>query len=259
MKCNINNMDNNSMAKAYGEDFNLCTEEIINTIEKIYKLESIDTNFRHEDVDVALYNCDYYIRPGKEKTQFMKKLQEIVREIKKDLYDKPEWLVHRRFSMEAIKLIKESFDEKYFMEQIACGREDISPVEKDKLISYFKRFDERQLKEFFTIMIVSRHEHGLFISGPSSAILWSNIDDACRELGHKVPMELDSDEGRKFIANNPIYYLKWLDKKIIANILCEAIDKDLSLANSVAKKFYKSGYEATLNYINIKLKERSIA
>ena len=57
MKCNVNN----SMAKAYGEDFNLSTEEIINTIEKIYKLESIDTNFRHEDVEVALYNYDYYI------------------------------------------------------------------------------------------------------------------------------------------------------------------------------------------------------
>ena len=24
MKCNINNMDKNSMAKAYGKDFNLC-------------------------------------------------------------------------------------------------------------------------------------------------------------------------------------------------------------------------------------------
>ena len=35
MKCNVNN----SMAKAYGEDFNLSTEEIINTIEDAYSTE----------------------------------------------------------------------------------------------------------------------------------------------------------------------------------------------------------------------------
>ena len=255
MKCNVNN----TMAKAYGEDFNLSTEEIINTIEKIYKLESIDTNFRHEDVEVALYNYDYYIRPGKDKAQFMKKCQEIFKEIQKDLRDKPEWLVHWRFSVETMKLIKESFDEVYFKEQIARRQKEISTVGKSNLSSYLKKFDEKQLKTFICIMIACRHQHGLFISEPSSAALWKTVADKCRELGCDVPMAFDTKAGEEFLSRDPFYFFKWLDKKTIAAKLCDAIDLDVSLAGSVAKKFYNCGEEATLNYLNIKLKERTSA
>jgi len=255
MKCNMNN----SMAKAYGEDFNLSTEEIINTIEKIYKLESIDTTFRHEDVEVALYNYDYYVRPGKDKALFMKRWQEIFCGIKSDLKDKPDWLVHWRFSVETIKLIKELFDEVYFKEQIARRRKDISTVGKDKLISCLKKFDENKLKTFICIMIACRRQHGLFISEASSVALWTEIRNMCRNLGCDIPMNYDTEAGDRFISRDPFYFFKWLDKKTIVAKLCDAIDLDVSLASSVAKKFYKCGEEATLNYLNIKLKERTSA
>jgi hypothetical protein len=106
MKCNIKNKINNSMARVFGDDFNFSNEEIIEIIEKIYKLEAIDTNFRHEHVEVALYNCDYYIRPGKDKSQFMNKFQQIFCQIREDLKEMPEWLVRWRCSIELMELIK---------------------------------------------------------------------------------------------------------------------------------------------------------
>lgn len=255
MKCNVNN----SMAKAYGEDFNLSTEEIVNTIEKIYKLESIGTSFRHKDVEVAFYNNDYYIRPGKDKALFMKRWQEIFCEINNDLKDKPDWLVHWRFSMETMKLIKESFDEIYFKEQVARRRKGISAVEKDNLISYLKKFDENKLKAFICIMIACRRQHGLFISEASSVALWKEIGNMCRNLGCDVPINYDTKAGERLLSRNPFYFFEWLDKKTIAAKLCDAIDLDVSLAGSVAKKLYKCGEEATLNYLKIKLKERTLA
>ena len=36
MKCNYKNNRNNSLAKAFGEDFNFSNEEIIEIIKKIY-------------------------------------------------------------------------------------------------------------------------------------------------------------------------------------------------------------------------------
>ena len=39
---------------------------------------------------------------------------------------------------------------------------------------------------------------------------------------------------------------------MIANMLCDAIDLDIEVATSAAKKLYKSGYDAMINYINRK-------
>ena len=255
MKCNMNN----SMARAYGEEFNLSTDEIIKTIEKIYKLENIGIDFRHEEVEVALYNYDYYIRPGKEKYQFMKKWKGIFSEIKEDLKDKPDWLVHWRFSIETMKLIKESFDEVYFKEQVARRKKDMLPSDKNQLISYLKKYDESQLKAFIHLVIMCRRQYGMFISETSSVALWNEIQDMCRELGCDVPVDFGSTEGQRFLKRDPFYYFKWLDKKTIATRLCDAIDLDVALAGSTAKKFYNCGYEATLNYLNMKRKERNSA
>ena len=57
MKCNINRTTN-SMANVFGSRFDLSTEEIINTIKKISKLDVIDLTFNPLDVEVALYNND---------------------------------------------------------------------------------------------------------------------------------------------------------------------------------------------------------
>jgi len=247
------------MARAFGEEFNLSDEEIIKIIEKIYKLENIDTSFRHEDVEVALYNCDYYIRPGKDKAQFMNQFQLIFSQIKEDLKDNPEWLVRWRCSMELMDLIKQSFDEEYFKEQVARRRKESNVVSKDKLKTYLKRFDKDQLEVFLQIIVQYRLQFGMFMSNPSSAALWKRIDDACRELGYDIPFELDSAEGKNFLDSNPRYYFKYLGKATIATELCSAIDLDVALAGSVAKKLYKNGYEATLNYLHTKLTDRRSA
>ena len=70
MKCNMNKTTNN-MANVYGPEFDMSTEEIINTIRKIAKLETIDLTFNPIDVEVTLYNNDYYVRPGTSKIKFM--------------------------------------------------------------------------------------------------------------------------------------------------------------------------------------------
>ena len=253
MKCNIKNNSNNGMARAFGEEFNLSHEEIINIIKKIYKLEKNDTTFRHEDVEVALYNSDYYIRPGKEKAEFMMKFLEISNRIKEDLKEMPEWIVHWRCSLDVIELIKQSFDEAYFKEQVERRCSASSVVNKDKLNTYMKKFDEDQLEAFMTIIIAYRFQNGMFVSNPSSVAFWKGMDDACRDLGYDVPFELDSASGKEFLKTRHQYYFKYLSKKTIATMLCEAIDLDVELAGSVAKKLYNCGYEATLNYLNVKL------
>jgi len=122
-----------------------------------------------------------------------------------------------------------------------------------------KRFDEAQLKEFIRIVILYRVNYGLFISNTSSDDMWEDFNRECRKIDQTIPSEMDLPAGKALISKDPLYFFDYLSKKDIANILCDAIDLDVSLAGSVAKKLYKCGEEATLNYLNIKLKERTSA
>ena len=256
MKCNYKNNRNNSLAKAFGEDFNFSNEEIIEIIKKIYKLETMDTNFRHEHVEVALYNCDYYIRPGKAKELFMKQFYRIVEQAKADLRAMPERMAQWHCSIALIELIKQRFDEKYFEEQVKRRRLDTSAAHKDKLESYIKKFDDNQLKSFLTLILSYRLNNGLFVSNNASIAFWVEIEEECRRLGYQIPYCLDHEEGKHFLENNNLYFFNILNKEKIATKLCDAIDLDITLAEAVAEKFYQHGYEAAAQYLSTMIDNR---
>jgi hypothetical protein len=90
----------------------------------------------------------------------------------------------------------------------------------------------------------------MFVTDVGSAGFWKKIHESCRAVGVDVPQELDSVEGQKFLNNNKNVYFKVLSTKVIANMLCDAIDLDIEVASAAAKKLYKSGYDAMINYIN---------
>ena len=92
----------------------------------------------------------------------------------------------------------------------------------------------------------------MFVTDVSSAGFWAKIYESCRAAGVNVPEELDSNEGLEFLnnKNNKSFYFKALSTKVIANMLCDAIDLDIEVATSAAKKLYTSGCDAMSNYIH---------
>jgi len=56
--------------------------------------------------------------------------------------------------------------------------------------------------------------------------------------------------------NNKGYYFKVLSTKTIASMLSNAIDLNIDMATSAAKKLRKYGYPAMLTYINITVSNR---
>ena len=258
MKCNINKTTTiNNIANVFGPQFDLSTEEIINIIRKMYNLKVIDFTFNLMEAEVALYNNDYYIRPGIAKERFMGELMKLFVESKPQgnkIDDDHRWF---RFIILALNIMKKSFDEVYFEEQIARRKHSTTvTVNKDKLRTYLKKLDREVLELFLNMVISCRREHGLFISDVSSAGFWGKIHEACREVGMNVPYELDSMEGQKFLKNNKNFYFDALDTKFIANMLCDAIDLDIEMATSAAKTLYHSGCAAMTNYINRKISHR---
>ena len=253
MKCNINRTTNN-MGNVFGPQFDLSTEEIINIIRKMYKLKVIDFTFNLAEAETALYNSDYYIRPGIDKESFMNELGKLFVESKFQgdrMDEKHSWF---RFIILALNIMKKSFDEAYFEEQIVRRKQAATVTgNKDKLRMYLKKLDRNSLESFLDMVVTCRRNHGLFITDVSSAGFWAKIHESCRTAGVNVPKEFDSVEGQRFLNNNKSYYFDVLNTNVIANMLCDAIDLDVEMALSAAKKLYNSGLDTMINYINSKI------
>jgi hypothetical protein len=246
-----NNTTTNNMANVFGPEFDLSNEEIISIIRKMYNLKVIDTTFNPIEVEVALYNNDYYIRPGIAKERFINELMKLFADSipqGNKIDDDHRWF---RFTILALNIMKNSFDESYFEEQIKRRKQPSTViVNKDKLRMYLKKLDRNKLESFLEMVIICRCHHGLFITDVSSAGFWEKIHESCREAGVNVPREFDSVEGQMFLNNNKNYYFDVLNTKVIANMLCDAIDLDVEIATSAAKKLHTSGCDAMLDYVH---------
>ena len=218
----MRNNINNPMAKMFGNEFNLSTKEVADCIDRIYKLDTFDNNFRFEDVEVALCNSDYYVRPGEIKWAFKREWMKLFTEAKASGEND---LARFVFIVKLIELIKSFFDKEYFQEQIA--RRQISTSDKMKLKTYMDKFDKTQLFRFMIAVSASKSEKGMFISEASYVALFKEIDDECRRNGVNIPIALDSPEGVELLRQHPFYYFEILSTKTISDLLCEAIDLDV--------------------------------
>ena len=251
------NSNINNQASVFGEEFNLKPEEIINIIEKVCKPKYRDTSFDPKEVEIALYNCDYYIRPGAPKTRFVIECMKILQEYKWNKVKVDLDSLYTKTMLRVCVLIKNFFDEEYFNEKSKQRKTNSAlNVKKVKLVMYLKRLDKGQLESFFNTIFSCRSNYGLFISDMSSATFWEEIRRACIKAGLDVPFELDSLEGQRFLYNNKGYYFKVLSTKTIASMLSNAIDLNIDMATSAAKKLRKYGYPAMLTYINTTVSNR---
>jgi hypothetical protein len=248
------------MADVYGPEFNLTTEEIINTIRRTYQIQSIGPGFNPIEVEVTLFNKDYYIRPGTNNDHFMSKIMEVHRETKEMRGEMDDNLLHFIFIVQLLGVIKECFDEVYFEEQIARRKQSEKIItSKDKLIKYMKKFNTEQLKTFLINLIICKNSYGMFISSISSTHFWESIHTACREKGTEVPLDFSTAEGQAFLKNNLNVYFDVLDTKVISNMLCDAIDLNIKVATSAAKKLYEFGSDAMIDYVKHEANARTSA
>jgi hypothetical protein len=241
----MRNSITNPMAKMFGSEYNLSVNEIADCIERIYRLDVWDSNISYKEVEVALYNDDYYVRPGESKRAFNQAWMKLFVEAKASGEND---LASFAFAIKLINLIKDFFDEAYFREQIA--RREVSTGDKIKLKTYISKFNKIQLLQFMSATSISKSKRGMFISEASYAALFKEIDDECRKHGANIPMALDSPEGQEFLRQHPFYYFEILSAKTISNFLSDAIDLDVPLATTLARKFCNCGYEAMLNCLN---------
>lgn len=257
MKRNTNRTNDNTMARAFGPEFNYNTEEIVNIIRKMYKLESIGLDFNPIEIEVALLNYDYYVRPGESRERFMMGFYKTVKgEITLvGISDEKKEGFERFFrTIAQLRLIKTFFDKAYFEEQVKRRTSTTSIESKRELRMYLKKLTRDKLEDFLKTLVHYRLGHAMFVSEVSSVGFWDKIHKLCRAAGVKLPEDLNTTEGAEFFSNNPPdFFFDALNLKTIAEMLCDAIDLDIEIASNAAEKLYNVGYDDMITYIDSKI------
>jgi hypothetical protein len=248
MKVNVKNMNRNDSVYERPRS----TDEVIAAIERICIPDIPNIQLAPKDLDIALANYDYFVKPGIPQRQFANKFSCIFSALKNRAEDDDDAFV--RYDMALLMLIRGSFDQSYFDLQIMRRKR---PFDSRKLAIQMKRFNQEQLFHFFHHIIIYRVNHGLFISTFNSNELWERLANECREVGLNVPRELDSIEGQHFLRSNPYYYFDVLSVKKISDILFDAINLDVNIATSAAKRLNERGVDAMARYLNMKVREMS--
>lgn len=222
--------------------------EVKNAIETIVKLDVIGEEFPHKELDLAIVNCDYYVRPGVERTAFMFWFHRIMDgEFSTELLDKniPKEM---RVPMTLAGLVRTFFDKSYFEE--FCNT-PVMTVNCSIVKKIIKNFSTKELKNFFILLINGRGRGDMFISNSNSTNMWKRINDECRNVDNSIPKINEMSMAYSaFTHNNPIYFFDYLPSKKIAEIICDSIDKNMDIAEKLARLLQNSGYSDAKRYLD---------
>ena len=59
---------------------------------------------------------------------------------------------------------------------------------------------------------------------------------------------ITDDEAKEFFKNNPLYFFDYLEKEVIAEMLCRYIYHHVIMAENIAETLYTCGSDAAMEY-----------
>ncbi len=221
--------------------------KVINAIKLISNYDVVGEEFPDKELELAIINCDYYVRPGNGRTMFMFFLNRILTgNFDQDLLD-PNIPEDYRIPMILVGLVRAFFDKTYFEEQI---NKPSPKINNTQLKKHVKKLTKVELKDFIILLITGRQNRDLFISNSNSTNMWMRINEECRKIDDSIPPINDGTGAfEKYIGTDPVYFFNYLSTKQIANIICDSIDKHICDAEKIAKLIGSSGCAAAQNYL----------
>lgn len=121
----------------------------------------------------------------------------------------------------------------------------------DVLYEYLSKFNELQLKEFYTVMVHYWLSKKWFISNTSFMRLWTKFNDICwkEKKGFPNPYKART-KLVKYCQKHPFYFIDIIPPKTVAMMFVQHLDKKLSLLAKVVELIYNKGLRETFEYIN---------
>ncbi len=119
--------------------------------------------------------------------------------------------------------------------------------DKKMLNEYLNKFSKEQLMEYFDIITAYSYQDELFMEVDELSDLLKELNRQVRCVNLSFPPVMD-DENKEFFANNPLYFFDYLDKEVIADMLCRYIYYNVIMAENTAETLYNCGRDAAMQY-----------
>lgn len=123
------------------------------------------------------------------------------------------------------------------------------------LYEYLSKFNERQLKEFYTVIAHYWLNKKWFISNTSFMRLWVEFNEMCWKAQKGFPDPYKSSKKLiRYCQAHPYYFIDILPTKTVAMMFVQHLDKKLSLLAKVVELIYNKGLRETFDHINKEFK-----
>ena len=119
--------------------------------------------------------------------------------------------------------------------------------DKKMLKEYLNKFSKEQLMEYFDIVAEYSYQDELFMEVDELWELLKELNRQVRCVNLSFPSVTD-DEDKEFFVNNPLYFFDYLEKEVIADMLCRYIDCHVIMAENTAETLYNCGRDAAMQY-----------
>ena len=119
--------------------------------------------------------------------------------------------------------------------------------DKTMLKEYLNKFSKEQLKEYFDIIAEYSFQDELFMETYELSDLLKELNRQVRCVDLSFPSVTDA-EAEEFFANNPLYFFDYLDKEVIADMLCKYIYYNVIMAENTAETLYNCGRDDAMQY-----------
>jgi hypothetical protein len=189
-----------------------------------------------------------YVRPGKPTTEFTLKIIEAFKAGAIDGFNKHleplggEWPLDDeiRFAMAsaALEVARNTFDKKYFEEQIAFFDPD-EECDSSLLDKYLNLMNKEQLCDFFYNVCRYSVCYSVFSGGDIAFEIEDELHKCCREMDPALPKEhYDSKRNVSYRKEHPYYMADYLSHDEIADAIKRVVVDSKTLAGHVARQFY---------------------
>ena len=240
----------------------MTNRDVINIINRLMDPNAERFAFNADEVFTTIVHGYYYIRPGKNTSKFVKKINKILNdELKnrskmyietKDGIPYEEWL-WGKMAGEALIVARSMFDEEYYESQVAkmvgCETYDETLLKR-----YLNWLDDEELESIFEGLLTFKTHYDAFISDENVVGMMDELKAKCLDVVNThscyAPKHNDHID---CIENSVDFCFAYLCRESIIDTICRYVDVDPLMFACMVKTFKYSDPHTAAEYTGLSI------
>jgi len=212
------------------------------------------------EVFTAIAHGYYYVRPGIDTVNFIKRIYKILdkgrkayskipdrseNDIQNDVY------IVGKMTADALSVARSMFDEAYYSSQIS--RMVMHEEYDDSLLEYYMYWlNDEELESIFDGLVTFKLEYNAFISDENFDLMTDELEEkSIKVVQESSRYSSNYDLHMDCINNTTDFFFKYLSRRSIVDTICKYIDCDPLMFASLVKAFKYSDPRTAAEYTGL--------